>query len=306
MKIANKSIENSELEQEQSQKKIGSLDQFQFVLYASKDKRLNACDLAVLFEITDRFLKKDGITYPTGSTHLARETGRNVKTVKASRAKLLKFHYLQVGEPFQGSTGTAYLPNFKWSSKVADAIKTEVAARAAKRKSRKSSGGLPTPTKAPNLVGGISPPLDGLVGGISPPLRDLVGVPRPPETYVGPTSPYVGGVHTPVHGLSPVPGAPPRLWKIIDSSVEHDAGEMWMHLRLEDDSGASDEASICLESSDASRQAAGQKTLARLTNDLDGGIDGSEDLHGMWVFFDAQFEVQPAPANDNANQQAAA
>ncbi|MBL6431892.1 MAG: hypothetical protein HPM95_15185 [Alphaproteobacteria bacterium] len=97
----------------------------------------------------------------------------------------------------------------------------------------------------------------------------------------------------------------PRLWKIVETSIDTEAGDTWLNLKLQDESGETDEAAICLEACDESRQAAGQKTLARLTSALGRDINNSEDLHGMWVFFDSQCEVQPAPANDNADRRAA-
>lgn len=277
-------------------KKINSLDQFQLCLFASKDTRLTACDLAVLAEITDRFIKDDGVTRATGVTHLVRETGRNSKAIKASRKRLLQHHYLQVGANFQGATGTAYIPNFAWSIAAADAVRNEVASRKKIRRSRKRSGGLPTPTKKENLVGASTPPQSALVGASAPPLRELVGVPGTPQTYVSPTGELRGGVHTPVNGLLPVPGVPPVEWKIVDSSVDGEAGEKWLNLKLKNNAGDLDEAGICLESNDPSRQADGQKALARLTSLMDEGIEGSEDLHGLWVVFDAQCEIQLAPA----------
>lgn len=289
MKVTNKS----------SVDKINSLDQFQFMLFASKDPRLNACDIAVLFEIVDRYIKSDGITYPTGVTHLVRETGRGGKTVKASRAKLLTYHYMQVGEAFKGTTGTCYLPNFAWSAQAAEAVRGELASRRQKKKSGKASGGLPTPTKADNLVGVESTPLGEIEGANVPPLRHLVGVPRPPETYVVPTCTYVGGSIPPALGLAPTQGVAPRLWEIADSRVDVEAGDTWLNLALRNDAGENEEASVCLESNNLARQEAGQRTLERLSIALDRSIEDAKELLGLRVLFDDQGELRPAPANDN-------
>jgi len=289
VKITNKS----------SAKKIGSVDQLKFMLYASKDKRLNACDLAVLLEITDRFKKVDDVTYRTGTAHLARETGRGIDAVKASRKKLMRHHYIRVAETHQGNLGASYYPNFEWSQRAAERVSAEIALRAVKRNSRKSGklcGGLPTPTNTPTPAGVISPPQNETVGVTSPPLRELVGVPQPPHTYGEPTGSYVGGTNPPALGLEPTREESPVEWKIIDSSVDSEAGHTWLNLKLENSSGDSDEAAICLESNDPTRQADGQKALARLSSSLDQGIQGSEDLHGLWVVFDAQCEIQLAPA----------
>src|SRR5262245_8778496 len=100
---------------------IGPVDQFNLCLYASKDARLSACDLAVLFELVDRFTKKDygpykaGTTRPTGKAHLERETGRTDGAVKASLARLQEYGYIRVAVEKQGTRGREYSINFDWS-----------------------------------------------------------------------------------------------------------------------------------------------------------------------------------------------
>ncbi|MGO4836332.1 hypothetical protein AB4144_29225, partial [Rhizobiaceae sp. 2RAB30] len=253
---------------------IGSLDQFQLALYASKGSEppLNGTDLAVLLELIDRFKKKEGVTYPSSAGHLARETGRPIRSVQASLQRLQDIKLAIVVEHGAGTKGNTYTFNFAWVREVAAEIHAEKEARAAAKKRRRK------PTYAENRVGST----DDLATRKSAPLRDIVTrkfaqlsiVPTrksAPQTYVGPTSPYVGGAGTPTLGLTPTSGAAPREAMIVGSSIDTDTrGDKLLSLVVSTDSGM-EEISICVESGNQRRQDDGQAEFKRLCRAL--GLD---------------------------------
>ncbi|RCW80921.1 hypothetical protein [Phyllobacterium bourgognense] len=149
--------------------KIGPVDQTQLVLYASKNTSLSACDLAVLAEITDRYLKLKGVTYPTGLTHLVRETGRSHSSVQDSVRRLLSFAYISVKVEGKGTRGTEYDLNFDWVREVAERVKC---AKADRTRAKKSKG-----KKKASVPADHTTTENKLVCRNSTPLRELVGVP---------------------------------------------------------------------------------------------------------------------------------
>jgi hypothetical protein len=170
--------------------KVGPVDQFQIVLYASKNTKLSACDLAVLAEITDRYLKLKGVTYPTGLTHLVRETGRQVFAVRESVRSLLDQKYIAIETEGKGTRGTEYTLNVEWVREVAARIKQVKMDRSiAKKAKKKSASGVPQHTsKSKTLVVCSTIPLRDLVGCPSIPLSNLVVCPTLPQTYWGTNS----------------------------------------------------------------------------------------------------------------------
>lgn len=225
---------------------IGPLEQFQFILYASKDTGLSAGDLAVLSEITDRYIKRDigkkhkaGVTFPTGHTHLVRETGLAIATVKASLARLRGAGYISVAVEGIGTRGSEYVPNFNWSRTVAAAIKKEVDARGtAKGKRRRASGVLHHTTNTTSLVVCSTTPLRDIVGCYTNLLSNVVGCSTTPQTYVYPKGTYIGGATTAVDGVMPPrDGAPLKERKIVTAVVESEDGEKWLSLEFEDGGG---------------------------------------------------------------------
>lgn len=284
---------------------IGPLDQFKFAFYASKDTRLSACDLACLMEITDRFIKKDfgqhkaGVTFPTGHTHLVRETGYAITAVKASLSRLISFGYISVAVEGKGTRGSEYVPNFNWSRTVLIAVDQETKARAAakKKRHRSASGSVERPTSTSTPVGRSSDPLRDIVGRHTDLLTCVVGQSAVPQTYMGPKCPYMGGDTAPPDCFGQPVGGAPEERKIKTAFPESEDGEKWISLTFED--GGCD--TIATESNDQHIQDDGQRELQRLcaSAGLDEVNDTSE-LIGRTVYVQAgRYVPAPAPANDD-------
>lgn len=282
---------------------IGPLDQFKFAFYASKDTRLSACDLACLMEIADRYIKSDfgrhkaGVTFPTGHTHLVRETGYAITAVKASLSRLISFGYISVAVEGKGTRGSEYVPNFNWSRAVFVAVDLETKARAAakKKRHRSASGSVERPTSVSVLVGRSTDPLRDIVGRHADLLTCVVGQSTGPQTYVGPKGTYIGGDATPPDCLGQPVGGAPEERKIKAAFLESEDGEKWLSLTFEEGGGDS----ITLESADFDTQDDGQRELQQLQ--LSAGlseIDDAEQLIGRTVYLQAGRYV-PAPANDD-------
>jgi hypothetical protein len=289
---------------------IGALDQFQLLLYASKDTRLSACDLAVLGELTDRYTKKDygpykaGFTRPTGYTHLVRETGYARTSVRESLARLQEHGYIRIAHDGCGTRGNDYVLNFNWSRTVAAAIAKEVDARkVAKKRRHRASVPENRHSKDNQLVCRSSAPLRDIVCRSSDTLTDLVCRLSGTQTYVGPTGPYVGADMS--AGTDRVP--PPVVTKrIVATSVEEEDGIKW--LAVDFDTGLSD--FIMIESDDASDQQEGWERLNRLTSSAGlGDIEDASELIGHTVRMQGDRYLSPyeEAANDNSvdNQKAA-
>lgn len=294
---------------DRSESRIGSLDQFQLVLFASKDTRLTAADMAVLIEVTDRYLKNDGHTLATGNKHLERETGRSGSTVKASRLRLVKLGYLAIEHDGVGTRGTVYVPNFDWCRAVAKIYGDEIATRKAAKRKRKSkpSGGVDHPTSAPKLVGARTTPLRDLVGLAGTPLSYLVGAHTHPQTYVGTTDSLRRGANTPAFSLEDTQGVAPQEKKkartvTIDSaSTRIDGTSTWLDLELMTQSGEEETYYIELESSDSAAQDEGQKKLARLLYVAGlGAIDEPDELTGSRFTILPCGDFIPVPAQEEA------
>lgn len=268
---------------DKSPDKIGSLDQFQIALYASKDKRLSACDLACLFEIVDRFLKDKGITRPTGKAHLERETGRSNGSIKESIRRLIEWEYIRVARTGVGTRGNEYLPNFEWAHRIAATIKVEIRERAtAKRKRRSRAENRPTSTK--KLVGQNSAPLRNLVGRPTAPLEQLVGRNPAPQTYVIPTGDDYVGISAPASapGLSAAPvGADFEVDKTIveltvtAAEVDQDDEGTFIYIVMTDALGGERDDSFTVESQSQRAQDAGQAQLAEFLRALGANMPGN-------------------------------
>ena len=285
---------------------IGPLDQFKFIHYASKDTRLSACDLACLTEIVDRFIKSDfgrhkaGVTFPTGHTHLVRETGYAISAVKASLSRLISFGYISVAVEGKGTRGSEYVPNFNWSRTVFAAVDQETKARAAaKRKRPKSaSGSVEQPTNTNILACRSTDPQRDKVGRYADLLTIVVGQSTAPQTYVGPECPYVGGDTAPPDCSGQPAGGAPTKRKIKAAFVEQEDGERWLSLSFA--GGGSD--TIPVESSDQSIQEDGQRELNQLllSAGITGQIEDTAQLVGRTVYLRAGRYVPPrTPANDD-------
>ncbi len=278
----------------ESSNRIGSLNQFQIALYASKDKRLSACDLACLFEIVDRFLKDQGITRPTGKAHLERETGRSNGSVKESLRRLVEWQYISVAKLGSGTRGTEYLPNFEWAHRVASAIRSEVKDRAEAKKKRRRSGAENRPTSSPKLVGQNSAPLRELVGQPTAPLDGLDGQNSAPQTYVTPTrGDYVGNKSAPEPCASALRQAPVRAdydiaeftidYVSVDKSEEDGSDFIYVSMVTDDGEFEQDEC-IFTQSDDQKKQDEGQQQLASLMRAIGmNEIRVAEDLLGRRV-----------------------
>lgn len=280
---------------------IGPVQQFQFLLYASKDTRLSACDMAVLAELTNRYVKKDfgrykaGVTLPSGYTHLTRETGYARTTIMESLARLRYYGYIAVADEGAGTRGSTYLINFNWSCTVAEAVAKEIDARkTAKKKRRRASVPENQHTKAETPVCRPSVPLRELVLRHADTLTNLVLRKTGTETYMKPKGFHIGDADA-AGGLKPPP--PVISKKITAASVEVDDGETILIVEFDD---ASLPDVISLESDSASEQEAGQERLNRmLTSTGLGGIDDdAAALVGCTVYTQGNRYVPP-PDNDN-------
>ncbi|MER8439285.1 hypothetical protein NKH36_03085 [Mesorhizobium sp. M1312] len=197
-------------------KDVGSLDQFQLALYASKgaEPPLNGTDITVLLELIDRYKKKDGVTFPSSAGHLSRETGRPIRSVQESLRRLQDIRLAQIVDQGTGTRGNTYTFNFEWVREVAAEIRSEIESRAAARKKRKKKNPA---SNADNRVASN----ENLPMRKSAPLRDIVtrkfayltGVPTresAPQTYVEPTGSYDRCAGTPPFGYATSGAAPLR------------------------------------------------------------------------------------------------
>ncbi len=278
---------------------IGPVQQFQLLLYASKDTELTACDLAVLAEMTDRYLKADGVTRPTSAGHLAKETGRTIRPVQESLTRLAERGYITLAEQGSGTRGNTYRLPFEWVRATWDAIYAVIKemADAKKRRRRKRGrasyavGSVATPPKLATLRTAY---LRSLVTLPTAYLDTLATLSTAPQSYSEPER-LLNIDAVPAGGLTPPP--PVISKKITAASVEVDDGETILIVEFDD---ASLPDVISLESDSASEQEAGQERLNRmLTSTGLGGIDDdAAALVGCTVYTQGNRYVPP-PDNDN-------
>jgi hypothetical protein len=233
-------------------KDVGSLDQFQLALYASKgaEPPLNGTDLTVLLELIDRFKKKDGVTFPSSAGHLARETGRPIRSVQESIRRLQDMHLAQIVDQGTGTRGNTYTFNFEWVREVAAEIKSEIESRATARKKRRTKK---TASSAENRVATN----ETLPTRKSAPLRDIVtrkfayltGVATQksaPQTYGVPTGTYGGGAGAPPFGYATSCTAPLRKEDgSIDFTVYPDV-ERWVTITSVETEDIEEDNAKCL------------------------------------------------------------
>ncbi|WP_431014495.1 hypothetical protein [Bradyrhizobium pachyrhizi] len=256
---------------------IGSLQQFQLLLYATKDTELTACDLAVLAEITDRYLKdgpRGGTTRATSAAHLAKETGRELRSVERSLVRLQERCYIMVAETGKGRAGNTYLLPFEWVRKVAADIYVYIKQfadakkqrRKARRSARADAGAIAhtapvVPARESVLRVFRSTDRDDGTTWLVPTrlsgLDTVVPTETPDQSYGLPTARPVGADMSAVtYGVPP----PVVTKKIQSASVEAEDGEQWLTLTFEERGGDI----ITLESADAREQEDGQRELEQL------------------------------------------
>jgi hypothetical protein len=259
------------------------VQQFQLVLYATKDTELTACDLAVLAELTDRYLKAEGVTRPTSAGHLAKETGRTIRPVQESLTRLAERGYVTLAEQGSGTRGNTYRLPFEWVRATWDAIYAVIKemADAKKRRRRKrgrasyAAGSVATPPKLATLRTAY---LRGLVTLPTAYLDTLATLPTAPQSYIAPERCLYRDA-VPAGGLEPPPAVISK--KIKSASVESEDGESWLSIEFEE--RGSD--TIALESADKGIQEEGQRELEQLCNSAGlGEIDDASELVGCIVY----------------------
>lgn len=263
---------------------IRSLEQFQMLLYATKDTELTACDLAVLAELTDRYLKdgpRGGTTRPTSAAHLARETGRDDASTQRSLARLVERGYIKVAEPGFGRRGHTYFLPFGWVRETAEAIYKYVKGMADAKKRRRRARRSNRADAVSKALPVATAPMRYLRSFVTAPMRYLDSVATASvrdQSYGYPTGKPVGADVS----ACALRAQPPIVTKkIIAASVESEDRERWLSVDFDD--GGFD--IIALESSDADTQQEGQERFARLTSSasLMGDIDGAAELIGCTV-----------------------
>lgn len=289
-------------------KDVGSLDQFQLALYASKgaEPPLNGTDITVLLELIDRFKKKDGVTFPSSAGHLARETGRPIRSVQESLRRLQDMHLAQIVDQGTGTRGNTYTFNFEWVREVAAEIRSEIESRAVARKKRKKKNPA---SNADNRVASN----ENLPTRKSAPLRDIVtrkfacltGVPTrksAPQTYGEPTGSYDRCAGTPPFGYATSGAAPLRKedgaldfrvfpdverWVTItgaDVDVlddEEDDHATVLTVRFVTDCGIQSDIFLTTNSDNEQEQADGQKVLASVLSAVGlSNIETADELVG--------------------------
>ncbi|MBB4427983.1 hypothetical protein GGD66_006569 [Bradyrhizobium sp. CIR48] len=244
---------------------IGPVQQFQLLLFATKDTDLSACDLAVLAEITDRYLKdgpKGGTTRPTSAAHLAKETGRDDASTARSIAHLAERGYITVAEQGVGRRGNTYLLPFKWMRDTATAIYNYIKPLAEAKRRRRRAHRSNRAGAVANCTTVATAPTRELRSFVTAPVRYLDSIATAPtrdQSYGLPTEGPIGADMS--AGTYRVP--PPVVTKkIVSASVERDGGDTL--LIVEFDKGSTDV--IVLEADSAREQEAGQNRYSRLTS----------------------------------------
>ncbi|MBJ7402966.1 MAG: hypothetical protein JHD07_06545 [Bradyrhizobium sp.] len=242
---------------------IGPVQQFQLLLYATKDTQLSACDLAVLAELTDRYLKdgpKGGATRPTSAAHLAKETGRDDASTARSIAHLAERGYISVAEQGIGRRGNTYLLPFRWVLDTATAIYNYIKplAEAKRRRRRAQRSNRACAVSSGETVATAS--IRSLRSFVTAPMRYLDGVATAPardQSYGLPMEGPIGAEMS----AGPYRVPPPVVTKkIVAASVEIEDGERWLSLAFEEGGGDI----IAVESADKDTQDDGQSELVLL------------------------------------------
>jgi hypothetical protein len=266
---------------------VGPVQQFQLLLYATKDTELSACDLAVLAELTDRYLKdgpRGGATRPTSAAHLAKETGRDDASTQRSLARLVERGYIKVAEPGFGRRGHTYLLPFGWVRETADAIYEYVKGMADAKKRRRRARRSNRADAVANSTTVATAPVRLLRGFVTAPMRYLDAVATASmrdQSYGSPKREPIGDAGT-AGGLKPPP--PVISKKIVAANVESEDGERWLSLEFEECGGDY----ITIESSDTDTQADGQRELEQLCASAGlKGIDDAAELIGCIVHMQA-------------------
>ncbi len=271
---------------------IGPVQQFQLLLYASKDTELTACDLAVLAELTDRYLKSEAVTRPTSAGHLAKETGRTIRPVQESLTRLAERGYVTLAEQGSGTRGNTYRLPFEWVRATWDAIYAVIKemADAKKRRRRKrgrasyAADSVATPPKPATLRTAY---LRSLVTLPTAYLDTLATLSTAPQSYIAPERCLYRDADA-AGGLKPPP--PVISKKIVAASVESEDGERWLSLDFEERGGDC----IALESADKATQDDGQRELEQLCASAGlKEIDDAAELVGRTVHMQAGRYVQP-------------
>ncbi|MCK1445873.1 hypothetical protein IVB34_22115 [Bradyrhizobium sp. 2] len=274
---------------------IGPVQQFQLLLYATKDTELTACDVAVLAELTDRYLKdgpRAGFTRATSAAHLARETGRTERPVQKSLIRLAERGYVTIAEQGQGQRGNVYTLPFEWVRATAAAIyaviKQMADAKKRRKRKRRRSYAAESVASTDTVATLHATYLRGLVTLPTAYLDTVATLPTAPQSYGLPTEGPIGADMS--AGTYRVP--PPVVTKkIVSASVENEDGESW--LSLEFGGGGGD--SIVVESNDAEMQAQGQRELEQLVASAGlRDLDDAAQLVGRTVYLQAGRYV-PAP-----------
>ncbi|UWU89620.1 hypothetical protein [Bradyrhizobium sp. CB1015] len=277
---------------------IGPVQQFQLLLYATKDTELSACDLAVLAELADRFLKdgpKGGATRPTSAAHLAKETGRDDASTARSIAHLAERGYISIAEQGIGRRGNTYLLPFRWVRDTATAIYNYIKplAQAKRRRRRAQRSDRTRAVSSGDTV--ATAPARSLRSFVTAPVRYLDGVATAPTRHQSYGLPMEGPIDADMSaGTYGVP--PPVVTKkIVGATVETEDGESWLSLDFEEGGGDI----IAVESADKDMQADGQRELELLC--ASAGLDEVNEpaeLIGCRVYLRGGRYVL-APANDN-------
>jgi hypothetical protein len=270
---------------------IGPVQQFQLLLYATKDTELTACDLAVLAELTDRYLKDKGVTRPTSAAHLERETGRDDSSTQRSIARLLERGYITIAEQGIGRRGHTYLLPFEWVKDTATAIYNYIKPMAeAKRRKRRTRRSYRTDAVGKTVTVATAP-TRLLRSFVTAPMRYLTTVATASTRDQSYGLPMVEPIGADISaGTYRVP--PPVVTKKIKSArVENEDGERWLSFEYEEGGCRS----ITIESNDADIQADGQRELEQLQESAGlTEIDDPAQLVGCTVYLrGGQFVSKP-------------
>jgi hypothetical protein len=283
---------------------IGPVQQFQLLLYATKDTELTACDLAVLAELTDRYLKDKGVTRPTSAAHLERETGRDDSSTQRSLARLLERGYITIAEPGHGRRGHTYLLPFDWVKATATAIYNYIKPLSdAKRRRRR--GRRSYRTDAVDSTSTVATaPTRLLRSFVTAPMRYLTTVATAStrdQSYGLPMVRPIGADMSAGTDRVPPPVVTKRIKSVsIDYVIE---GERCLFVNF--DVGPPD--IMVLESSYSSiDQEAGQERYSRLTSSAGlGWPEYVEELVGCTVYTQGNHYLMPHDvANDNNDKAA--
>lgn len=219
-------------------------------------------DHKITVEILERYMSDFGNSR-VSLRYLERATGATRSNIVASLRRLVEQGAFAVLREGAGTRPTEYLPNFNFSSGVADETPS-------------SGPAHDTATQTGGIVGDTS---SGLVGDTSTrhsgPAYDTESLLLVPVT----TGDKVRDTSAPGSraGLSAAGSraSVDRVARIVRSEVELDGAEMWLNMGLEFEDGEKERFAICLQSDEQEIQDRGQARYQRLLIALD--IDSPED-----------------------------